>query len=352
MGCGDSDSNLASARLRLLQAIRETEAIYLLLNFLSVENQEQIRQFKEMAQRSGKKQLRLTLKQVRSHLSELRRKYGVKISNTELVETADAIKSELPRPDLLFPKHALRQIFSRYERALPEFDSLPEHAYIAVRVGTDVVRAEFGYGLLEAVLYEDLAALFNSAKRTRAEHDAQSGSKEIRKAHEALCRATVTAACNFVEAYLNGIAFDHFLLDEKDLDEETKGLLLDWDFKKNRTKYLSLRDKALQYPRIILALAHPPIDQDTCPELAFICGRAKVIRDSTMHPAPRKRSQILGPDKEQEVFIVDFGEVERAVDSAVGLVRKIERVIRGNDHRLFWLFDRGPDGLFPAEAFH
>jgi hypothetical protein len=179
MDWGDSDSNLAAARLKLLQAIRESEAIYLLVNFLSVENQERIRQFKEIAQRSDKKQVRLTLKQVRSHLSELRRKYGVKVSSAELVETADAIKAGLARPDLLFPKHALRQIFSHYERALPEFDSLPEHAHIAVRVGTDIVPGEFGYKLLEAVLYEDLAALFNSAKRTRAELDTQSGCKEI-----------------------------------------------------------------------------------------------------------------------------------------------------------------------------
>jgi hypothetical protein len=252
-----------------------------------------------------------------------------------LIEIGDALNANPPRQDLLLPKYFLRQIFSHYERALPEFDSLPEHAHIAIRIGADIIPGEFGYKILEAVLYEDLAALFNSAKRMRTQLSAKNISKETQKTHEALCRAAVTTACNFVEAYLNGIAFDYFLLNESNLDEKTKGILLDWDFKYNRTKYLSIREKALRYPRIVLGLSHPPLQESNCPELAFICDRAKVIRDSVTHPAPRKGSQMLGPDKEQEVFIVAFGEVERAVDSAVGAVRKIEAVIRGNEQRLF-----------------
>ncbi len=49
------------------------------------------------------------------------------------------------------------------------------------------------------------------------------------KLQSALLRATVLAVFHFVEAYLNGLAFDYYILKEKDVSEETKTLLFDWN---------------------------------------------------------------------------------------------------------------------------
>ena len=44
-------------------------------------------------------------------------------------------------------------------------------------------------------------------------------------------------------------------------------------------------------------------------------------------------------------------EVEKVVDAAIGLVRTIEKVIKGDDRALTWLYDRNSDGTFPDAVF-
>jgi hypothetical protein len=55
--------------------------------------------------------------------------------------------------------------------------------------------------------------------------------------------------------------------------------------------------------------------------------------------------------KENQFFSIDLHRVESIVDAAIGLVRKLEISIWGNDKRLFWLHCTGEDGSFPDAVF-
>ena len=77
----------------------------------------------------------------------------------------------------------------------------------------------------------------------------------------------------------------------------------------------------------------------------------KVLRDAIAHPSPGPNLLKMDPGKERELFNTDFNEVEPIVDNSIALVRKIEKLIRGNDLRLDWLHDRGGDGFFPDVVF-
>jgi hypothetical protein len=167
-----------------------------------------------------------------------------------------------------------------------------------------------------------------------------------------LLRATVVVAFNVLEAYLNGIAFDHLELDGAELTVAEKATLSEWDFQKQRPRYISLREKLLTYPRLIIGAEHPPLQEGNCSELKFIVEMAKKLRDSIVHASPAPSAVTLEAEKEKAVHSIDFETTERLVDATVTLIRKIEETINGDGQRLKgWLYSRSADGEFPDVVF-
>ena len=162
------------------------------------------------------------------------------------------------------------------------------------------------------------------------------------------------AAFNTIEAYLNGIAFDFLETNEGQFDQSAESLLREWDAVKERPRYLSLRDKMLQYPKIVIKAAHPPLHEDNCLELKFVVESAKKFRDAIVHPSPAPHALTGELDKEIAVHNVDFETVARIVDATIALIRKVDRIAYGSnsDERLRnWLRDRSPNGTFADTVF-
>ena len=208
--------------------------------------------------------------------------------------------------------------------------------------------------LVETTLFEDTCALFNQARlwdlQRRELSDVDPPKAKV-KTSVALNHATIVSAVNFVEAYLNGLAADHFSENESSLDQNTRDILADWDSSQKRPRYLSLRDKALQYPRMILGLEHPPLQENNCPEFAFITRTARSIRDAIVHPSAVPDKGPFHP-REELLFNIEFDDVEGVVDSAVALVRRLHGVIYPDGPVLIdWLQDRAEDGLFDESVF-
>jgi hypothetical protein len=108
-----------------------------------------------------------------------------------------------------------------------------------------------------------MCAVFNlmldiEPERDKAVAAPPSIGKRTVKTSNALRRAVLVTALHFVEAYLNGLAFDHLARNATSLDEKTKALLSERREGGTGRKYLSLREKALKYPRIVMGLDHPP----------------------------------------------------------------------------------------------
>ena len=256
------------------------------------------------------------------------------------------------KPYLLVPKYILQDIFSHYERTFPRFPLLPMHAQICIDAGRFRVNPGTGeYIILEAALFEDMCALFNLIKQHSELLSGPNVLKKHNKAVSALYRSTVTTAFHFVEAYLNGIAFEHYFLNESSLDDKTKILLTEWDHLRKREAFQSLKEKALKYPRIAKGAEHPLLQENNCPELSLILGEAKLLRDSIVHASPKYNLETFEAEKEIQFFSIDLYRVESIVDASIGLVRKLEIAIWGNDKRLSWLHCRGVDGSFSDAVF-
>ncbi|MDR4482047.1 MAG: hypothetical protein R3B95_02140 [Nitrospirales bacterium] len=101
----------------------------------------------------------------------------------------------------------VRKFFHDYSKVFPDSKLLPAHARIVFDYHGNGPNGDpdTGVRILEASIYEDMAALWNLLDE-RASDDNPKKMPRERKTQYALRRATVGAAVYFLEAYLNGLA--------------------------------------------------------------------------------------------------------------------------------------------------
>ena len=348
-----ADLGLLKERVKYKKLFCEYQALHVVLQMATISSNRAANQAMAESEKLKKAEIRKRNHILESKILEIRQKFGAKVPNSVFVQLA-AKAGAVPGKDFLVPKFYIKEYFKDYGKVLPIFDLLPEHASIGFHDGSE--RESVGgieVYILEVKLYEDMCGLFNLAKELveKIGPNRQGKSKAYSKKLEACCRATATSAYYFIESYLNGLAYDHYVTHKETLDDKTKQILIEWDMQKGCSRYLSLREKLLQFPRIILGLSHPPLQENNCAEAKFLLERVKVLRDAIAHPTPGPNLIKMEPGKEGELFNTDFKEVESIVDNSIALVRKIERLIRGDELRLDWLHNRASDGSFPDIVF-
>lgn len=346
------DRALLKERAKARAIYREYEAIQTILNNVTISIRRRMKASYEAVDRFKKSELRRRIHEFEAELVNLRREFGIRASRQELISILESAEAK-PGLAIHLVKYVLRQLVEHYERRFPGFHIIPDHAYIQIDNGQfREEQGDFDWVLHEASLYEDMCAVFNLAKERNDQLSPRNEPRNVVKIAKSLARTSIVAAYNFAEAYLKGIAIDHVLLNDQALDQRQKTFLLEWDASVKRQKFVSLRDKMLQYPKLIRNLEHPPLQEANCPEMAFLLGRGKRLRDSIVHASPLVTAESENDEPIAPVFNLDFGDVEAVVDNVVSLVRKIEQVIRGNDHRIMWMKNREQNGMFPASAFH
>jgi hypothetical protein len=340
---------LQSQAERLLREFRATHWV------ISPPNAAQINNINDCASRiedAGKKQLSAIIDRIAAAISHLRTTYGLIAPPDQLLALLMVIESAPPGRNILVPLYIWRSLFRDGEHSFSGIAAWPIHARIALDATGRLYnesRHPVVY-LLEAALFEDMAALFNEAT-FRHQRTPQAGAKGHLKIELALCRAASVAAVAFVECYLNGLATDYTLEHAATIDEQTKSLLLDWDFARQRSKYLSLRDKFLKYQTVILGVQHAPVQEFNCREMAIILDHAKAFRDAFAHPAPTTPLSPLDLQKEDAIANHDLSRTAPIVDAAIVVVRKLELTVHGTLGRLFWLHERGANGVFPEDVY-
>jgi hypothetical protein len=310
-------------------------------------------EYKDHIECATKKELYGIISQIEAKIKEIRAAYRISAPASKLLALLERMEAAPPGKATLLPLHMWGQLFKGNQHPFGGMDAWPVHARIALDAsGRMYSRSRHPeVYLLEATMFEDMASLFNLAKHEYERTKGSTADKPIIKRRNALCRSTITAAIHFVESYVNGIAVDYVVTHEPGLEPATKSLLLDWDFGRNRPRYLSLRDKILQYQRIILGVPHAPLQETNSPEMKTIVETAKLIRDAIAHPSPALDPKTMAPEKECAVLGLDFLQTEVVVDAAVALVRRLEETLHGSLKRLFWLYECSVEGVFPDAAF-
>lgn len=345
------EKNVNKLRTRALNLYLEYESLIVFLNMMTVQLKRDFEESREKIKSVNKRDLRRFINDITQKIADLRHTFGIRVENKEFVDLLKRARASSDKAYLV-PKYVIATACKHYEKRLPRYPDIPDHANIEIDIGN--LRSEQGtieIHLLEAVLYENMCALFNLSRKSHLEI-AITTSKKMIKTDLALCRATVLSAFVFLEAYLNGIAFDFYIKNKSNISDEQRSILTEWDFKNNRAKYVGLREKLLHYPKIICRLQHPPFQENNCAELAFIIKRAKILRDSIVHAAPAEPIEHYKPDKQSEVFTIEYTEVEKVVDAVIRLVMLIENKGYGSLNRMEWLYERNTQGFFPDEVFN
>lgn len=337
-------------RKKVEMLYRKYRAVMILINALSPEELERTNRSLERISTADIEEVKMHLPKIEKETEALFERFGV-VGDLDDLEDALSFDPDNTYPIAFITKAYLEQLFEHYERRLPNFLLAPPHALIGIeRFGVDDdLKGQFEIFLLEASLFEDMACLWNMTLALQQELLVKY-SKEKKKQLSSLSRATVKAVFGFLEGYLNSLALD--ILITHNLTPEQETLLTEWDSERDRGKFLKLRDKLLQYPKLATGVEHPPIAESNCPELERIVELEAKIRHSLIHPTP----QIVGrfPDihRVQIYMNIEVNEVRELCDSTIALVRRIDTEINGMFGDIgLWLFDRGEDGYFPDNVF-
>jgi hypothetical protein len=290
----------------------------------------------------------------KSQIIKARHTYGITPSSKELLDLLKYIETVSEHQVVWVPIWALRRWFKNSDSIILPHSQTFYHGSFAIDPSGALYSGKvrpFETRFLEVTLFEDMCVLFNLTKEYH--HNRRDDeSKKVFKQRLALQRATIVAAFNVVEAYLNGIAFDYVEIHGEQVTGEAKMLLTEWDFVRQRPRYMSLRDKLLSYPRLILGLEHPPLQESNCEELKFVVETAKRYRDAIVHSSPAPNVISMDIEKERAVYSIDFETVERIVDATVTLISKLEEKVNGGKQRLeAWLHPRSSNGMFPDVVF-
>lgn len=271
-------------------------------------------------------------------IAKIDRTIGLRLPYEEYPRIVDGL-SPSPLVVTFIRKELFLQWFEHYERLWTPFRRLPRHGRLAVYPRGAPAGGNREWWLLEAKLFEDVAALWNQVNSLRQQS----------KWREALQRATARAAFHLLEGYLSGLAFEL----EKGPGRTQRELdrLHDWDSEKNKPRFLSLRDKLLQYQRIALRRADAPLQPSNCREMRDLLEWEDRVRNRLVHPSTmtdRDRNQ----SREIVFFTLSTEEVGRIVDATTGLIEKLSTTVGPEwGDVTMWLHHRDADGQFPDVAF-
>lgn len=333
-------------RERMVRAYRKYRAILILTNGVCADDRIYLDSTAARIGTMPAARLRSRAKDLFAAVRRAEQLYGV-IGSLEQLE---AITSQPPQGEgtvMYLAKAAVSQLFTRYDRALPNFDRMPPHA----RIGIDIAAVQIDVGKvsifhLEASLFEDMAALWNAAA-SASQRDETTAPTEVKTA-VALRRATIKAAFNLLEAYVNGIALDILLL--RNVPPEIEATLDEWDAARNRPVRLSLRDKLLQYPKIAMQVEHPPVQESNSPAMATVLAAEALLRHALIHPTARV-SPGENHSREQTLMDMPLSEVGLICDAIVALIRQIGGMLPPEFGDVnMWVFDR-TNNRYPDEVF-
>jgi hypothetical protein len=239
-----------------------------------------------------------------------------------------------------FPKWLFDAVlFERYEVVFPLWKKIQPHCMVDIefdKTTTDVY-------LPEASLYEDMCFAYNQALALVGRT-----TKPELKAHTFYVRTSIISAYNFVESFLNGLAFDLLATCRRTLSQKERDLLSEWDSKNKRQRYVNFREKSIQYPKIVLNQKTPPFTESDCPALDRLIQKIR-LRDAVVHSSPK----IIDGEapKIRELIETEFTDSTIVVDAAVEFVKTVDDRVHRGRYDNAWLLPRSASGQFPPESF-
>ncbi len=323
------------------------ESIYVLINATTIDIRDGFIQSRANIADIDAGLLENLIVELGKKLDDLKQRYGVIAQDEVIVTIGNMVKHSGEGRLALMPKYIIEQLFTNYQAALKKFNMLSPH----VRIGIDpgIYRATQGTAelyLTEAALFEDLCSLNNLILDL-----GPSNEKVDVKRHDALIRSLIEACFRYLEAFLNGLAFDFNVREYDKISGKDRVVLTEWNNENKRTKYISFRDKILKYPKIIGGFSEPPILESNCPSLKYLMDKSKIFRDAIVHASPFLEPWDVAPEKERAFYSVSINDATKTLEATLDLTEVIQKTLGRPLEELWWFCKLDCDDRFPNKVF-
>jgi len=270
--------------------------------------------------------MKLTLRdELRGEVKWVRKEVGALASNEEYVNLFKQIRDN---PGYVYiPKMTIdSDLFDNYSRFFPRWPHMRLHA-VAIFDG----KGDGGTGQvyeLEGPWLDDARYFISRAKvAEKGVADFRKRAKEDQLESLRYSRSAILASLNFVEAYLNGLAYDCFHVHHSKLPIEDHDLLAEWDSEKKKRRFADFREKVFKYPVVIGRQEGLKVDLSSCKPAHQLIDFAKEFRDALVHPSP-----FIDPKtKEHTKFLIATGAnrviAEQIFEAAVGYAEFVEKAL-------------------------
>ena len=290
-----------------------------------------------------------TLDELRNEVEWLREQTGAKASNSDFLDFyRDAVgKDELGH--LFIPKWEIeRRWFSKFDRVIVRWPYVKDHAMVIYDPKNGQIRQQVFE--LEGALLHDAEFLLEQARAFyKGVEDFRKRARKDQFVLHTYLRTGATVIFHFLEAYLNGLAFDCLFRHHDKLSEADHDTLLEWDCKNKRRAFVSIEKKIFRYPMIFGKCMDIKVDLSGCKPAHFLAKDAREIRDAMTHPSPHidRESQTLR--KITLITTISFQALESIFLAAKEYTITVEQALFGKPEETApWLFPRPEDPEKPA----
>jgi len=217
-------SGLKRLKAKAQRLHRLYEAMLVISNSLTIAERQALERDKEQISNAKRSDLHRLIPDLEKALVVYRAEFGFKAPNSELIEILERSEATPEGKLLRVTKDWIEDLCSGYNKFAKDFFAkLPAHALIEIDPGRyHTKRGDISWYWLEATVFEDMCALFNLAKEHAGKQsDVENQNKRRYKTGLSLNRSTVIVAFHFVEAYLNGLAFDYWIRNRVGMDQTT-----------------------------------------------------------------------------------------------------------------------------------
>lgn len=221
-------------------------------------------------------------------------------------------------------KMFIDSLFSNYGNAFPGWRHYRQHFAV---VFDPAGGPDWKVFCLEGLLFQDARFLL---ERCREGNVSILAAVDRRAADAKLgiyVRSALSSLYIFLEAYLNGLAYDCCNRRHSELTKADHDTLTEWDDSKKRPKFVNFDLKIFKYPAIVAKTMGLTIDLSRCQAAHRIANQGKAMRNALTHPSPFIDPYTGVEQKVLEILTLDLTKAEALFEAAKDYVDTVERAL-------------------------
>jgi hypothetical protein len=329
-----------STNRRIVEALDVLDALYFLLQSSHV-NQKRL-DFIRASFVEAPHNIRIRLLQeLKDEIAWLRRESGVIAKNSDYVSFYSEIREGGARGHALVPKWDIDQRwFSKFGRVIARWPYVKDHAMVLYDPCDLQVRNRLFE--LEGSLYRDAEVLIEQAKaHHKGVDDFRKREKQDHFLLHTYLNTAATVLFHFLEAYLNGLAFDCLLNYHNKLTEDEHNTLTEWDSTRNSRRFIPTDKKIFRYPVLVSKCHEVDLDLSGCRAAHYLANDAKELRDALTHPSPHLDPRTQTLHKIGLIATLSMATVQSIFDAGRDYVLTVEKALFGRpEDTVPWLFPK------------